>query len=169
MKPLALLLSLLASSTAFAHVTLETREAVADSTYKAVLRLPHGCAGSATTGIRVILPDGFRMAKPMPKAGWQLTTVKKAVTPFDHHGAPVKEDVSEIVWQGGKLRDDFYDEFVFRGRLPDRAGETVWFKVIQRCEKGETRWVQIPASGEKTDYPATGVKLLPSAAPLHQH
>lgn len=169
MKPLVLALSLLASSPAFAHVTLETREAVANSTYKAVLRLPHGCAGSATTGVRVILPEGFRLAKPMPKAGWQLKTVKKAVTPFDNHGTQVTEDVSEIVWQGGKLRDDFYDEFVFRGRLPDRAGETAWFKVIQRCEKGEARWEQIPLAGQEADYPATGVKLLPPTPAVHVH
>src|SRR3954468_20049626 len=61
---------------AVAHVTLERREAVAGSTYKAVLRVPHGCDGSPTQAIRVQIPVGVDNVKPMPHAGWQLTTVK---------------------------------------------------------------------------------------------
>ncbi len=38
---------------ASAHITLETQEAAVGSTYKAVLRVPHGCDGKATTGVRV--------------------------------------------------------------------------------------------------------------------
>ena len=34
------------ASDARAHVTLEQQQAVAGSTYKAVLRVPHGCEGS---------------------------------------------------------------------------------------------------------------------------
>ena len=33
---------------ACAHVTLEAQEAPVASTYKAVLRVPHGCEGAAT-------------------------------------------------------------------------------------------------------------------------
>jgi uncharacterized protein YcnI len=154
---------------ALAHVSLETQQAVAGSGYKAVLRVPHGCDGSPTTGVRVLLPEGFRLAKPMPKAGWQVTTVKKAVTPFDNHGTTVREDVSEIEWRGGLLPDDLYDEFIFRGTLPAQAGETAWFKVVQTCVRGETRWEEIPAGGKEPAKPATGVKLSPPANPVHSH
>jgi uncharacterized protein YcnI len=38
----------LASATiAFAHITLETQQAPVGASYKAVLRVPHGCDGSA--------------------------------------------------------------------------------------------------------------------------
>lgn len=159
----------LATLPALAHVSLETQQAVAGSGYKAVLRVPHGCDGSPTTSVRVLLPEGFRLAKPMPKAGWQLATVKKAVVPFDNHGTTVREDVSEIEWRGGQLPDDFYDEFVFRGTLPAQAGETAWFKVVQKCVRGETRWDEIPAADSKPAKPATGVKLTPPASPVHSH
>ena len=43
------LLAALVSGPAFAHVTLETSQAIAGSTYKAVVRVPHGCDGAATT------------------------------------------------------------------------------------------------------------------------
>ena len=36
------------ATAAFAHITLETQEAKVGSTYKAVLRVPHGCDGKAT-------------------------------------------------------------------------------------------------------------------------
>jgi len=41
---------------AFAHVTLDTREAPVGAGYKAVMRVPHGCEGTATTAIRVRIP-----------------------------------------------------------------------------------------------------------------
>ena len=58
-----------------AHITLETREAPVGAGYKAVLRVPHGCEGTATTSVRVRIPDGVIGVKPMPKPGWTLTTV----------------------------------------------------------------------------------------------
>src|SRR5258708_40281803 len=66
---------LLVTSYAFAHITLETQQAPVGASYKAVMRVPHGCEGTATTAIRVRVPDGMIGVKPMPKAGWQLNTV----------------------------------------------------------------------------------------------
>ena len=43
---------------AAAHVTLENREAPVGAGYKAVLRVPHGCEGTATTALRVRIPEG---------------------------------------------------------------------------------------------------------------
>ena len=48
---------LLAPHLAAAHITLATQKAFADSSYKAVLRVPHGCEGKATTAIRVRIPE----------------------------------------------------------------------------------------------------------------
>lgn len=151
---------------ASAHVTLETQQAVAGATYKAVLRVPHGCGGSATTAVRIRIPDGMTGVKPMPKPGWQLTTeVGKLAVPLDDgHGGQITEGVREIAWSGGKLLDAHYDEFVFRGALPNRPGEMLWFPVVQECEKGVDRWIEIPAAGKSADdykTPAPGLKLLP--------
>ena len=59
---------------ALAHVTLETQQAAVGSGYKAILRVPHGCAGSSTVSIRIRVADGVVDVKPMPKAGWKLET-----------------------------------------------------------------------------------------------
>ncbi len=151
---------------ATAHVTLETQQAVAGSTYKAVLRVPHGCGPSPTHTIRVRIPDGMTGVKPMPKAGWQLSTVNgKLAQPIsDGHGGQITEGVREVVWAGGKLLDAHYDEFVFRGTLPNMPGEMLYFPVVQECEQGIDRWIEIPAAGKSADdykTPAPGLKLLP--------
>lgn len=161
----AALLALLPATT-FAHATLEVQEATAGSRYKAVLRVPHGCAGSPTTAVRIQLPDGVVDAKPMPKAGWELDIVRaKLDEPYDlGHGNFVTERVSEVHWTGGRLLDEHYDEFVVRVHLPDLPGETLYFPTVQECVEGVHRWIEIPAagaSGSGLDEPAPRLSLRP--------
>src|ERR1700683_1846616 len=113
-RPLVLFaLAMLAPSSASAHITLENRQATIGSSYKAVFAVPHGCAGSATVKIRVQIPEGVIAAKPMPKAGWNVELIKgKYAADYDYHGTKLSDGVKEVVWSGGKLPDDNYDEFV---------------------------------------------------------
>jgi uncharacterized protein YcnI len=161
--------AMLCIGTVSAHVTLETQQAAVGASYKAVLRVPHGCDGSATTAIRVRIPAGIIAVKPMPKPGWKLDTVSGTYAkPATLRGAKVSEGVTEIAWSSGKLADAYYDEFVFTSALADEleAGQTVYFPVVQECEKGVNRWIEIPAAGARDDHsessePAPGLKLLP--------
>jgi periplasmic copper chaperone A len=136
-----------------AHVTLESKEAPPGSSYKAVLRVGHGCEGEPTTVIRVQIPDGVIAVKPMPKPGWELATVKeKYDQPYDYFGSKLTEGVKQIAWTGGELRDDFYDEFVFVGRLTDfEPGTVLHFPTVQECTSGVHRWIEIPAAGQDPD------------------
>lgn len=159
--------SMLASSAAVAHVTLEIQQAVVGSTYKATLRVPHGCEGKATNVVRVQVPKGFTAVKAMPKPGWKLEMIKDTSAPAakNDHGADVVV-IKEVVWSGGNLLDENYDEFVFRGSLSkDLApNTTMYFPVVQECpDKAFERWIEIPADGKTSaDYkkPAPGLKLL---------
>lgn len=149
-----------------AHVTLEAREAPADSYYKAVFSVPHGCEGSPTTRVRIRMPDVVTGVKPQPHTGWELSTVKtKLDKPIaGDHGATITEVVSEVVWSGGKLLDEHFDQFVMQVKLPNAAAGTVlYFPVVQECEKGVNRWIEIPEAGKRAgDYkqPAPSLKLL---------
>jgi len=156
---------------ALAHVSLEKGEAPVGSTYKAVFRVPHGCEGAPTNVVRVQIPEGVIAVKPMPKAGWTLEKVKgKYATTYDYYGTPTSEGVKEIVWSGGNLGDDEYDEFVLRGYLtPDlKVGEMLYFPVVQECPEGKVeRWIEIPATGQSSDdleLPSPSVKLLEKAS-----
>ncbi|WP_297976406.1 YcnI family protein [uncultured Amaricoccus sp.] len=165
---LAAALAVAAAGAAQAHVSIETREAPVGTTYKAVLRVPHGCEGEATKTIRVRIPEGMFAVKPMPKAGWTLETVTGPYAkPYKQHGSELTEGVVEVSWTG-ELPDAFYDEFVLRGTLAgDLApGTTLFFPVVQECADKTERWIEIPASGQDPDsleYPAPGVTLLPAA------
>jgi uncharacterized protein YcnI len=163
--------AVLSASPADAHVTLEDRPATVGGYYKAVFGVPHGCAGSATVKIRVQIPEGVIGVKPMPKAGWGVETIKgKYATAYDLHGAKVSEGVKEVVWSGGKLADDNYDEFVIATFFTERLkpNTMLYFPVVQECEQGISRWIDIPAEGHAGhDHgggksPAPGVKLVPT-------
>jgi uncharacterized protein YcnI len=162
-----------AASTAFAHVTLENQEAKAGAAYKAVFRVPHGCDGTPTTTIRIKIPEGVIGVKPMPKPGWTLaTTVGKYPKAYDLYHRQVTEGVTEISWSGGKLPDDWYDEFVFQAFLAGDIdpAKPVYFPVVQECEKGVHRWIEIPAAGKtRSDYrePAPELKVLPAGGSRH--
>jgi len=156
----------LAAGTASAHVTLEKSEAAVGSTYKAVLRVPHGCDGKPTNVVRLRLPQGYYAVKPMPKPGWTLEKViGKYETPYNNHGTEMTEGVTEVVWSGGNLPDDEYDEFVVRGSLGAdlEVGSTLHFLVVQECPDGAVeRWIEIPAEGQSSDdleMPAPALKL----------
>lgn len=145
------LLSSVAISNADAHVSLATKEAAPNSSYKAVLQVPHGCDGEATTAIRVQIPEGVIAVKPMPKAGWALTTTRGTYAkPYENHGRAVNEGVKEIVWSGGSLADEHFDEFTFSATIATDGGEVkaVYFPVVQQCAKGEAAWTEIPAAGQ---------------------
>lgn len=162
---LAGLLAGLASATA--HITLENQQAPVGSSYKAVMRVPHGCSGSATVAIRVRIPEGLVDVKPMPKAGWKLNTISgKYAKPASVRSTAVSEGVTEVDWSGGNLPDAYYDEFVLTGYIADslQAGQTMYFPIVQECEKGVNRWIELPAAdgahGEPAE-PAAALKLLP--------
>lgn len=174
MKNLAVLM-LLAAASAQAHITLDQPEAAAGSSYRAVFKVGHGCDGAATKEIVVTLPEGLRGAKPMPKAGWTLTTKRRPLkTPFESHGKPVTDELAEARWvangEANFLQDAWYDEFMLRASLPAGPGE-VWFQVRQVCTQGEWNWAEVPSAGTpKPRAPAVRLVVKPAAeAAGHMH
>ncbi|WP_374635462.1 DUF1775 domain-containing protein [Paracoccus sp. (in: a-proteobacteria)] len=161
----------LGAGAAQAHATLESKEAPAGAAYRAVIRIGHGCKGEATQTLRVKLPEGFYNAKPMPKAGWTLETVKGAyATPFDNHGTPMTEGTREVVWSGGDLSDDWYDEFVLRGTVgPEVApGTVLYFQTVQECANGTADWTDTSGNADLPN-PAPGVTVTAAAAKPGHH
>ncbi len=141
-RPLAVaaLFSLTAGS-ASAHVVLAQKEALPGS-YQGTLKVGHGCDGSATTAIKVTIPEGVVGVKPQPKAGW---TIAIETGPYAKaypmmHGKPATEGVKTITWSGGNLPDAYYDEFVFVSTLtPDVAARPS----ISRCSRPARRLHQL--------------------------
>jgi uncharacterized protein YcnI len=162
--------AILAAPVALAHISLEQTTASAGAYQKLTFRVGHGCDGSATNSITVLLPEGINGAKPMPKAGWSIATVDgKLAAPVMSHGVAVTSAVREVSWKGGPLPDAQYDEFSMQVKLADAAGK-LYFKVIQGCDKGRAEWSEVPGTpGTKMKFPAPVLDVMPAADHVHQH
>lgn len=159
------------SHPAAAHVTILDPVATAGKPFRAAFKVGHGCDGSATTSVSILIPDGVVAVKPMPKPGWTLEVKKERLAkPYETHGKTITEDVKRVTWSGGPLPDAFYDEFVMQLRAPETPGK-LYFKAEQVCEKGRWDWVEIPAAGKtRRDYRAPAAELEVRAAPgAHAH
>lgn len=174
---LSLGLTLAASGIAHAHATFENDTAPVESTFKAVLQVPHGCDGKPTTEVQIKLPEGFVFAKPQPKPGWELEVIKGDYQKtYDNHGEKVSSGPVEIRWKGGNLSDDYYDTFVVRGKLSGFDKETVLaFPTTQLCgTEGKVVWDQVAAEGQnahdlKSPAPTVTVTMADAADPHAGH
>jgi periplasmic copper chaperone A len=152
-------------STASAHITASPIELTAGYTY-AEFGVPHGCDGSATTRMSVKIPAGIASVKPQEVTGWTIEVKQGALLePVSIFGDEMTEGVTEVSWAGGPLPDSHMQRFGLSFFASESlAGKTVYFPVVQQCEKGVTRWIQIPVDGEEPpEEPAPGIAILAAA------
>lgn len=169
MKPIACAitgaLALAAISPAAAHVTLSQTSAPAGSGFTGYFRIGHGCAGSATTALRIEIPADVLGAKPQPKAGWTLKIEHETLAKpqVGDGGRPITQRVSAITWTGGPLPDEEWDEFGLSARLPKRAGVVV-FPATQTCQQGQEHWSDPPSPDHaaRPAHPAPSLTLGPA-------
>ena len=163
----------LLSSPALAHVTANPDNGQAGQYFKTDFRISHGCDGSDTVSVSIKLPKGIVSLKPQNKASWTVEIKKsKLDKPVPAgHGKMADEQFDEIIWKGGPLPDDQYDEFGLLFKLPDAPG-ILWFPVQQTCGKGVEDWKNVPANMDlwhDTDYPAPFVKITPAMPAMGHH
>lgn len=139
------------SSPSWSHAVLERPEARQGSQYRAVVQIGHGCKDSPTTSVTVTIPEGALGARPLAKPGWTIATKRGPYgRPYPLPHGTISEGVTEITWSGGSLPIDQFDEFIFSVRLSDefKPGDRVRFPIVQSCEVGAHRWVEVPAPGQ---------------------
>jgi uncharacterized protein YcnI len=157
-------LGVLYASAASAHVVLQKWEANAGYQEYVTVVVPHGCGNSPTTEVRVKIPDGVMIAVPEQKSAWNTLVKRRSLSePIPGEGgAKITEVVDEVAWTGGSLPTDQLGLFTILARMPDKPGQILYFKTIQKCASGETRWVDTVAQGE----PAWKIWALPSPSPF---
>lgn len=153
-----------------AHPLMVTPTAEAGAYAKAVIGIPHGCGGTATREVTVLIPPGVTGAKPMVKPGWTVSIERTPLAqPRQRDGRSITEEVSKIRFSGS-LPNDQYDEFTVVGTMPE-AG-TLYWPVIQSCEKGSGEWTQVPAPGQNPadlKNAALRMEIAPAAKTGHHH
>ncbi len=132
----------LAAGPAAAHVTIATKGVKAGQTTTFVLKIPHGCAGAATTGLRVAVPGVLSAIAPQEKPGWTAV-----VTPAGGGtGASAKR--AQIAWTGGTIAAAEHAEFAFTAKVAADAKGRVYVPIVQQCGDAAERWIDIPAGPE---------------------
>ncbi|MBX9740794.1 MAG: DUF1775 domain-containing protein [Beijerinckiaceae bacterium] len=142
-----------------AHVSFVRRQIPRADTIDATLRVPHGCKGSPTLRVRMRLPRTVLTVTPRAGAGWSVESSGEG-------GA------REIIWSG-RLSDRQTGEFAFAFTLAPnaKAGDVLFFPVVQECEVGVERWIDMKgkpsadSSGsephDEATSPAPSIRLLP--------
>ena len=134
---------------ASAHVTREKRQAPGGGILQGGSWRAVWLRGIAFVKPRVQIPEGVIGMKPMPKPGWTVETVKggifRRVTSFT--AATISEASRKCSGVAANSADDNFDEFVLATFLTGslKPNTTLYFPVVQECEQGVSRWIEIPA------------------------
>lgn len=169
---LAAALVLLASPAA-AHVTANPNSGPESGFFTTFMRVPHGCDsdGPDTTSVSIQIPDGVQSVTPEDVPGWSVEVVRGPLAePYESHGETITEGVKEVTYtaQGAPLDSRQFRQFGLSMRFGAEGQDVLYFPTVQRCEQGEVRWVNIPASLDEwgdTDDPSPYVELVASAGP----
>jgi periplasmic copper chaperone A len=146
-------LTLTLAGTAGAHITANPGEAPSDGFATVSFQVPHGCEESPTTQVRIQIPPSVPSATPSVHPLWDVSTKEGKKNRVELHGETITRGVSEVTYTARQpLPPDRLDSFAISLKLPaGEEGESVYFPTIQRCEEGQTRWIQIPAEGESAE------------------
>jgi periplasmic copper chaperone A len=146
-------LTLALAGTAGAHITANPGEAPTDSYATLRFDVGHGCEDSPTTQLRIQVPPSVPTATPAVHPLWDVATKEGKKDKVELHGETITRGVSEVTYTAKQpLPPDRLDSVLVSVKLPaGDEGESVYFPTLQTCEKGQNRWIQIPAEGESAE------------------
>ncbi|GAA1713287.1 hypothetical protein GCM10009809_06780 [Isoptericola hypogeus] len=125
----------LGSTPAMAHVTITPSTTAAGATAVLRVEIPHGCDGSATTAVSVRMPEEVSGVTASDTDRWAVHQAADGLTYATDE--PLPDGANDVV--------------EFSVRLPDDAGATLVFPVVQQCESGEAAWTEVAEHGEGHD------------------
>jgi uncharacterized protein YcnI len=171
---LAGLASLALAVPAAAHITTDPSEAPSDGFATVAFQVPHGCEESPTTQFSVQIPASVASATPAISPNWTVKIKEGKKDPVELHGEKITSGVSEVIYTAKTpLPADRLDMVYMSLKMPaGKPGESIYFPTVQKCEQGETRWIQTPAEGESEDdleSPAPAVVLTAAAEQPSAH
>lgn len=143
-------LTLALAGSATAHITANPGEAPSDGYATLSFEVGHGCEESPTTELRIQVPPSVPSVTPGVHPLWDVAVKEGKKDKVELHGETITRGVSEVTFTAKQpLPPDRLDSVRLSVKLPaGEEGETVYFPTVQSCEKGQNRWIQIPAEGE---------------------
>jgi uncharacterized protein YcnI len=134
---LAFTLVLLTPAVASAHVKILPYQAGTGEDLVFSVSVPNE-GTTATTKLKLLVPDGVKYVSPVARSDWKITTNKAT-----------NGDVKSITWSNGKLPPHRSADFEFRAATPKQATQLDW-KAIQTYDDGTVvKWNQPPQKGKR--------------------
>ena len=130
-----------------AHSVLSVNEGQAGHMFPMALNINHGCKTEPVTEVRLKIPEAIFETKASQKAGWTVEyKMRKLDKPVAQHGRQLTEVIDEIVWKNPvqPLPPDGWGSFEFRVKLPETAGQILYFKNISVCPNGTDAYMDVP-------------------------
>ena len=157
----AIALGLVAAPAAAAHVTVNPRDAPADSFARFAVRVPNEQESADTIAVSVKLPEGLSDVAFQAKPGWKRTvTMAKLAKPITVEGETVSDRIATVTWSGGSIAPGEFDEFGISAHVPNTPGRVLVFPALQTYTGGEVvRWIGAP----NADEPAPRIQLTAAA------
>jgi len=162
---LVLLGALAVTAGAQAHVSLHPNTLPAGSFPTIDIRVPNEETSANATKVAVQFPPGFIDVSTGYLPGWKVQKkTRKLAKPVKTDNGTVTEEVSEVIWSGGKFPPETFLDFPISTTIPDDAvGKTLTFKTVQTYDNGKVvHWIG-PASA---DQPAPTVNVTPKGGVL---
>ncbi|KRA29708.1 MULTISPECIES: YcnI family copper-binding membrane protein [unclassified Nocardioides] len=169
----ALAIVALSAGAASAHVTVTPNTTAAGSYAVLTFSVGHGCEGSPTTKLAIAMPEEIPSVTPTVNPNWTVEKVaEKLDKPIkDAHGNEITERIAQVVYTAKTpLPDGYRDTVELSVQLPEAAGETFAFPVVQSCAKGQTGWTETAADGqdaEELEHPAPTVTVTEASGEGH--
>lgn len=118
------------ASTASAHVVVSPKEVGVGKFQTFSVGVPVE-KDIATTGLRLVVPDGLNYVTPNAKPGWKIEVKKEPVMKdgkqvMSEDGDEKVERISEISWTGGIIPAGQRDEFLFSAQVPTTTTTIAW-------------------------------------------
>lgn len=145
-------LTLPASVAAFA--TIPEDEVFAREGRREVIhvRVQEGCedegSQAATDRVDVEIPDGVLAVIPEAVPGWTVTTEISETEPYEIFGQERTDRVTRVVWAGGPLPPEQFQDFGFAAVFTDPRDELA-IPVVQACGSVEQAWLEVPEEGQE--------------------
>jgi uncharacterized protein YcnI len=164
-----LLVAVVPSLAAYAHVSVSSPDAAPGGFGKVVFRVPNESTSANTTAITVQLPADtpFPSVSVGAMPGWTATTTTSDLPePVEVEGFTVTEAVSSVTWaaDGDGIPPDQFAEFTLSvGPFPDDVDQIV-FTATQTYSDGEVvEWADPTVEGEdEPEHPAPVLELAPA-------
>ncbi|WP_246029340.1 YcnI family copper-binding membrane protein, partial [Paenibacillus humicus] len=139
----AILMMLLMSSIASAHVTVWPKATTQGSYEVFTVRVPSEKADVMTTAVKIRVPDGVEVSRTQPLPGWKTTLETTA-----------DGKIESITWtadEGKGLTQQEFNEFKVSGKVAADAKELNWKAYQTYSDSSVVEWV----GAADAEYPAS--------------